>query len=145
MPPVLMDTNVLVYTLDPRDEARQERAIQVLLRLEERAEGRLSSLCLSEFANVLITKQRLPAGEIMLQIDEWRSAFPVFPLTPQIVLEAVRGVRDHQLSYYDAQIWACARLNQVPVVFSEDFQDGQLLEGVKFINPFADQFDIEIW
>jgi predicted nucleic acid-binding protein len=78
-------------------------------------------------------------------IDLLHSAFPVFPLTPQIVLEAVRGVRDHQLSYYDSQIWACARLNQIPVVFSEDFQDGQLLEGVNFVNPFADQFDIEMW
>jgi predicted nucleic acid-binding protein len=73
------------------------------------------------------------------------ASWTVFPLTPQIVLEAVRGVRDHRLSYYDAQVWACARLNQIPVVFSEDFQDGQLLEGVKFINPFADHFDIEMW
>ena len=29
-----------------------------------------------------------------------------------IVLEALRGVRDHQISYYDAQIWASARLNR---------------------------------
>jgi len=142
---VLMDTNVLVYTLDPRDQVRQDRAIQLVLRLEAEGEGSLSAQCLSEFANVLITKQRLSAGETMLQVDKWRSAFPVFPLTPQIVLEAVRGVRDHQLSYYDSQIWACARLNQIPVVFSEDFQDGQLLEGVNFVNPFADQFDFEMW
>ena len=38
-----------------------------------------------------------------------------------VMLEALREVRDHQLSYYDAQIWAAARLNQVPVIFSEDF------------------------
>lgn len=34
---------------------------------------------------------------------------PVFDLTLLIILEAGRGVRDHQLSYYDAQIWAIAR------------------------------------
>jgi predicted nucleic acid-binding protein len=50
---------------------------------------------------------------------------------------------DHRLSYYDAHIWAAAHLNQVPVLFSEDFQDGQVLEGVRFINPFAECFDIE--
>ena len=71
--------------------------------------------------------------------------WPVIDLTYQIVLEAVRGVRDYTLSYYDAQIWAAARLNQIPVIFSEDFQDGQILEGVRFANPFAGTFDVEAW
>jgi predicted nucleic acid-binding protein len=46
-------------------------------------------------------------------------------------------------NYYDAQIWAVARLNQVGVVFSEDFQDGQTLEGVCFVNPFSPNFHFE--
>jgi len=54
-------------------------------------------------------------------------------------------VRDHHLSYYDAQIWATARLNQVSVVFSEDFQGRQILEGVQFINPFAPEFKLSEW
>lgn len=61
-----------------------------------------------------------------------------------IVLEAVRGVRDYQLSYYDAQIWACARLNQIPVIFSEDFNHG-ILEGINIINPFAQDFVVTSW
>jgi predicted nucleic acid-binding protein len=62
-----------------------------------------------------------------------------------IVLEAARGVRDHQLSYYDAQIWASARLNQIPVIFSEDFSNGSVIEGVQFMNPLADDFQLELW
>ena len=62
-------------------------------------------------------------------------AFPVPPLTGPAVLEALRGVRDHGLSYYDAQIWAIARLGQVGVVLSEDFDPGAALKGVKFVNP----------
>ncbi len=38
---------------------------------------------------------------------------------------------------------AAARLNQIPIVFSEDFQDGQTLEDVRFVNPFAGMFDVE--
>jgi predicted nucleic acid-binding protein len=37
------------------------------------------------------------------------------------------------------------RLNQIPIVFSEDFQDGQILEGVRFADPFAGTFDVEAW
>ncbi len=73
------------------------------------------------------------------------SAFPVYPLTSTIVLESLRGVRDYKLSYFDAQLWACAKLNQIPVIFSEDFQDGQTLEGVRFVNPFAETFELEKW
>lgn len=54
-----------------------------------------------------------------------------------IVHEAVRGVIEHNFSYWDAQIWATARLNQIPIVLSEDFSHRRLVEGVRFINPFA--------
>ena len=73
------------------------------------------------------------------------SVFPIFPLTDSIVLEAARGARDYNLAYLDAQIWASARLNQISFIFSEDFQDGQILEGVRFINPFAPGFKLDLW
>ena len=143
MPSILLDTNVLVYAFDLRQPALQQKARTILFQVEETASGCLSVQCLSEFFRVATAKMHLPADEMFKQIDYWQSAFPVFSLTPPIVLEAARGVRDYQLSYYDAQIWASARLNQVPVIFSEDFQDGQTLEGIRFVNPFADKFAME--
>ncbi|MFH1909180.1 MAG: PIN domain-containing protein [Chloroflexota bacterium] len=145
MPKILTDTNILVYMVDPRDVERQEKAIALLLSLEERGAGCLSVQCLSEFVNAVLSKRLLTIGEAILQVEKWHSIFPVFPLTPHIVLEAARGVRDHGLAYYDAQIWAAARLNQVPLVFSEDFQDGLTLEGIRFVNPFAEGFEVEEW
>ena len=84
-------------------------------------------------------------AEAYQQVERLLRAYPVFDLTPLIVLEASRGARDHGLPYYDAQIWAAARLNQVTVVFSEDFSDGQILEGVRFVNPFSTNFHLEDW
>lgn len=37
-----------------------------------------------------------------------------------------------------------ARLNQIPLVLSEDFQDGLALDGVRFVNPFARSFEPSI-
>jgi len=34
-------------------------------------------------------------------------------------------------------LWATARDAGCRVILSEDFQDGQMLEGVTFLNPFA--------
>ena len=42
-------------------------------------------------------------------------------------------------------MWATARLNQIPVLLSEDFRSGTVLEGVQFVNPFASGFSIEQW
>jgi predicted nucleic acid-binding protein len=47
------------------------------------------------------------------------------------------GQREHyRLSFWDALIWATARNAGVPVVLSEDYQDGREIEGVRFVNPF---------
>lgn len=147
MPPILVDTNVLVYFYDHNSPKKQECALLVLNRLRENGLGRLSTQNLAEFINAAMRKLDPPltAAQAMEQTALFAATWPVHDLTPQIVLEATRGVRDHRLAYYDAQIWACARLNQISLVFSEDFQAGQILEGVRFVNPFAGKFDLEAW
>jgi predicted nucleic acid-binding protein len=147
MPPVLVDTNLLVYFYDHNSPEKQKRAGLVLNRLREAGLGRLSTQNLAEFVNAAMHKLDPPltAAQAFEQAALFAATWPVFNLTPQIVLEAARGVRDHRLSYYDAQVWAAARLNQIPVLFSEDFRDGQVLEGVRFANPFTTTFDLETW
>ena len=144
---ILIDTNVILYAYDEHDQTRQTRALQVLQRLAETASGRLSVQCLAEFFSVAIRKliPPLTPTEALDQVELLTRTFPVFDLTPAIILEAARGVRDHQLAYSDAQLWALAKLNQIPVVFSEDFRVGSSLEGIRFINPFAEKFKIEDW
>jgi predicted nucleic acid-binding protein len=75
------------------------------------------------------------------EVEHLLLAFPVLPLTGPVVLEALRGVQEHLLSYYDAQVWAVARLGQVGVVLSEDFNPGAVLDGVSFANPLEPAFD----
>jgi predicted nucleic acid-binding protein len=147
MPAILVDTNILFYVFDAADARRQNRAVEVLRQLEATGNGRLSVQSLAEFASVATRKLRPPltAAQALQQVEYFSQAMPVLDLTPAVVLEAARGVRDHRLAYYDAQIWAAARLNQIPVIFSEDFASGSMLEGVRFVNPFAADFVLENW
>jgi predicted nucleic acid-binding protein len=147
MPPILIDTNILVYLYDRNQPTRQDQARDVLDQLEGSGSGRLSVQCLAEFFSVATRKlsPKLTPAEALQQISLFTRLWPVYDLTPMVVLEAGRGVRDHQLSYYDAQIWATARLNQVPTIFSEDFSTGSILEGVRFVDPFSPGFQIETW
>ena len=147
MPPVMIDTNLLVYLYDNQSPGKAARARQVLAQLELTGAGRLSVQNLAEFFHVSTRKLDPPLSraDAMDQVSLFVRMWPVFDLTQMIVLEAARGARDHALPYYDAQVWATARLNQVSVIFSEDFSDGQVLEGVRFVNPFAAGFRLEDW
>jgi predicted nucleic acid-binding protein len=146
MSAVLIDANVLVYAHDRGEFAKQERAIALLDHLLIIGGGRLSTQCLAEFfcAATRGPTPKLTVAEAQQQVERLARACPVLDVTPQIVLEAMRGVREHQLSYWDAQIWATARLNQIPMVLSEDFCS-TVIEGVRFANPFAADFRIEEW
>ncbi len=99
---------------------------------------------LGEFFRVVTGKIRPPLTPVdaHAQVAALIRAWPVLPVTPLIVLEAARGVRDHRLGYWDAQLWATARLNQIPTVLSEDFADGQTLDAVRFHDPFLPRFDL---
>lgn len=138
---ILIDTDILIYPFDGRDPARQARAREVLRALTGRPVAALSSQALSEFASVMLRKLGVPADRVYGLVERYEQVFPVYPVTPGVVLEAVRGVRDHGFSYYDAQVWAVAKLHQVAVVLSEDFAVGSSVEGVEFEDPLAAGFD----
>jgi predicted nucleic acid-binding protein len=143
-PRYLIDTNLLVYLHDGSAPEKQARAKEVLARLGAAPSGAIPAQALAELSSVALRKLDPPMPPELLyqQIEGLEQAFPVLPLTPAVVLEAVRGVRDHALSCYDAQIWAAAKLAQIPVVLSEDFDSGAVLEGVTFANPFAAAFSV---
>jgi predicted nucleic acid-binding protein len=140
----LIDTNLLVYTLDRKESVKRDRARDVLRRVGGAGNAALPAQVLSEFATACLRKLEPPPdpATVRREVERLLLAFPVLPLTGPVVLEALRGVAEHLLSYYDAQIWAVARLGQVGVVLSEDFNPGAVLDGVSFANPLDPAFDL---
>jgi predicted nucleic acid-binding protein len=147
MDAILVDTNVLVYAYDRSEPEKQRCALQVLDRLARAGTGCLSAQVLSEFFVNVTRKIAAPlsVAQAIERIEHYVQLWPVLEVTAQTVLEAVRGTQEYSLSFWDAQIWAAAHLNQVGVVFSEDFNPGAIVEGVCFVNPFADDFRAEKW
>ena len=141
---LLLDTNVLVYAADPAAAGKQRRSVEIMDRLAPTSLGYLSTQVLGEFFRVATSRLTRPLtpAEARRQVSRLSEAWPVLPITPPIVLEATRGVRDFGLAYWDAQLWATARLNQIGVVLSEDFQDQRFIDGVRFLNPFSSSFDV---
>ncbi|MBV8546261.1 MAG: PIN domain-containing protein [Acidobacteria bacterium] len=147
MDQVLIDTNILIYAHQPSETLKYERALRTVESLGANGVGCISAQILAEFLSATMRGRHpiLPVHDALHQATVLANVFRVLDLTALIVLEAARGVREHQLSYFDAQIWATARLNQVPVIFTEDFIDGRRVEGVQFLNPLVATFDLAKW
>jgi predicted nucleic acid-binding protein len=143
----LVDTNLLVYIYDRSEPAKQKIAETLYDRLTLSGRGVISTQIMAEFFNVTTRRlsQPLPPEAAYRRLENYQRSWEVVNVTPTIVLEAVRGVIDHQLSFWDALIWATAKLNQIAVILSEDFRSGASLEGVRFVNPLSDDFDLELW
>lgn len=144
---IFVDTNVLVYAYDRSEFEKQQKALQILDRLAISGIGVISTQVLSEFFVAITRKIAVPLSidQAYDRIKIYLRSWTVLNLTGMIVLESVRGVREHQLNYWDSQIWATALLNQTPVIFSEDFHDGVVIEGVRFVNPFGEDFRSNDW
>lgn len=143
---LLVDTNVLVYAYDRAEPIKQAQASQVLNQLAITGLGVLSTQVLAEFFVSVTRKIATPLSveQAYNSLQNYLAAWKILDLTSLIVAEAVRGVRDYRFSYFDAQIWATARLNQIQVVLSEDFNPSRI-EGVQFVNPFGPGFSLSDW
>jgi len=140
---LLLDTNVLVYAHDPRDRRKQELALELLDRAIRTERATVSAQNLSEFFVVVTQRlpERLEIAAALLQLERLAASCRVLEVTALVVLEAGRGVQVHGLSFWHAQIWAAAKLDQTTYILTEDARHGRSVEGVTFLDPFGPRFD----
>jgi predicted nucleic acid-binding protein len=67
---------------------------------------------------------------------EQLAAFPVVPVTADLVVAAATASERYQVSHWDALILETARAAGCTVVLSEDLNDEQDYGGVRVENPF---------
>ena len=134
---ISFDSNILVYAADPAAGERRVRSADLLARAMRRqvCTQALQSLC--EFFSVITRKSGVDAAEAAELVAAWAAAMTVEQAQQEDLEAAMRAVRDHRLSFWDAMLWATVRRAGVRVLLSEDFQDGRTLEGVRFVDPFA--------
>ena len=71
----------------------------------------------------------------------WRAILPVQAADEGDLLIALDAVSAHRLTFWDAMLWPSAQRPGVGHLLTEDMQDGFVLQGVTFINPFKQKND----
>lgn len=135
---VFVDTNVLVYAVDPGAGDKHARARDRLEQLAERRAGRPSYQVLQEYYVTVTRKLPRPmeAAEARRDVLYLLAWDPV--VIDQGILEGAWEVHDRAgLAFWDALIVAAARSAGCEALLTENLQDGQDLGGVVVVDPFA--------
>jgi predicted nucleic acid-binding protein len=128
---VFFDTNVMLYLLSS-DNAKADAAEELLA-----TGGMISVQVLNEFTAVATRKLKMSWPEIEEILAQVRLVCPVQPLTVATHERALAVAQRYRLSIYDALIVAAALLAGCRTLYSEDMQDGQVIERqVTIRNPF---------
>ena len=136
-----IDTNILVYAEASDEPAKQRIALDLLKQLFETTSGVLSTQVLQEYCNVAIKKLKLPAAHIRAQLDLYEQ-FEVVQVTPSIIRTGLDLHQTRSVSFYDAIVLASAQTAGCSVLLSEDMNTGELVGGVRVVNPFLDSVKI---
>jgi predicted nucleic acid-binding protein len=127
------DTNILVYIVGQGDE-RTAKAEALVAN-----GGVVSVQVLNELASVSHRKLGMSWEEIGGALAAIRDLCPSpIPLTLDTHGAGLRIAAKYGFHFYDALVAAAALEAQCTTLYSEDFQDGQLLEGRLTVrNPFV--------
>ncbi|MDG2529183.1 PIN domain-containing protein [Caulobacter endophyticus] len=133
---VFLDTNVLIYSIsEAPEEAVKRAAARTLL---DRTDGVLSVQVLQEFY-VQATRSsrpgRLEPEDAAEFVRTW-TRFKVQDNTLAVLLSALEIKARYGFSYWDSAVIAAARAAGCTELFTEDLSHGQIVEGVRIVNPF---------
>jgi predicted nucleic acid-binding protein len=131
MPGSFFDTNVLL-DVESADPAKADRAEELI-----GAGGTISVQVLNEIANIALRKMGLSWTETRAFLSMLRNLLPVQPLTVDIHKTGLELAERYGLSSWAAMIAASALHADCDSLWSEDMQDGIVLDDrLRIVNPF---------
>jgi predicted nucleic acid-binding protein len=133
-----LDTNVLIYQFDRK--ALQKRAIarDIVADALTTNSALISFQGVQETLNVITRKLPIPMAEPDVQDVLNNILLPLMRVMPSAALyaDALRVAQRYQFSFYDSLIVAAAQSAGCKRLLSEDMQHGQVIDGLRIVNPF---------
>jgi predicted nucleic acid-binding protein len=128
------DSNVVLYLISD-DDTKADQAEELISE-----GGQISVQVLNESASIAIRKLKMTHEEVREVLSTVRAICQVNPLTEETHDLGMQIAERYQLSIYDAMIAASALAAGCTTLFSEDMQDGLVINRkLKVKNPFADR------
>jgi predicted nucleic acid-binding protein len=129
---IAVDTNILLYALDDFYPQKQAEAIQIIADNPV-----LCSQNFSEFINVCLRRWKFPKHKVADLIKMYLQQCVYVPVNEPVMLRALDIMNKYDFQLFDSIIVASALESGCLVLYSEDMNDGQIIDSqLKIINPF---------
>ena len=134
---VFFDSNILVYFADSADSQKQKIAGELIKNAVINDNGVISTQSLQEFFAATTRKLLCSKKKAKEYLENFKDSFAVEQVSVTHILKAVDICIKNQFSFWDSLILATAIQSGCVICYSEDLTNGQIVEGVKVVNPFA--------
>jgi len=131
-----IDTNILVYTDDADSPEKSRLAVDLVENAMRTNLGVISTQVLQEYF-VAATRKLGVDGIIAKRRMLLISRMNVVQITPEDLLSAIDLHLLHTLSFWDALIVHAARKADCSLLYSEDMNHNQIIDGIRIQNPFV--------
>tara|TARA_Y100000310_G_C20275273_1_gene619915 strand:+ start:216 stop:638 length:423 start_codon:yes stop_codon:yes gene_type:complete len=137
----LVDSNILIYSVDNDEKDKHPIAKKILLEIiEDKIEIGLSTQNLSEFISVTTKKIPQPislenAREIILKLTKL-SNLKILKINEETILMAIEISEKYSIHYWDALIAAVMKENNIHEIITENEKDFNKIPWITTTNPF---------
>lgn len=133
-----LDTNILVYHLDDADPSKHQVAERLVRSALDTGNACISFQVVQECLNVGLRKAQVP-----LDVDTARRyldtvLMPLWRVMPsdRLYHRGIELQERYGYGFYDSLIIAAAQQTGCTRLFSEDLQNGRVIDGLTITNPF---------
>lgn len=130
------DTDVLVYTQDRLEPAKQAAARALVEQAIAAGEFTVSTQVLQEFYAVATKKRMLAPAQATALVQAWAEN-EVVSTTPELLLRAFALQQSSRISVWDALIVQAALDAGCTTLYTEDLQHGVTFGALALVNPFS--------
>lgn len=133
---VFLDTNVLVYAQDHDAPDKRKRSRELIADVVASGRGVISTQVLQEFYVAATRKMSVPPLAAKQVIQSFK-IFEVVHISAELIEQAIDRSVLSQISFWDALIVSASASSGCTTLYSEDLNAGQLIDGVRIVNPFV--------
>ncbi|KUG25446.1 pin domain protein [hydrocarbon metagenome] len=130
-----IDTNILIYTIDNHYPKKKIISRELIAKLFEDASGIISTQVLQEFYYTAVNKLNSDPKIIKALLKSFED-LEIVQINTTIIHNAIDCSITNKISFWDALIITAAESANCNKLFSEDLNNGQVINGVEIVNPF---------
>lgn len=132
-----VDSNIWLYILLPGQDVHKGKTARELVELE-RQNIVISTQIVNEVINTIIRHASMNELEIRELVRRFYARYQVHSITEAIQLNASQLREKFSFSHWDSLIVAAALATSSTVLYSEDMQDGLVIDKqLTIVNPFV--------